>query len=190
MASNHRLKLGTLALGASLIVAGLSLPFWARALLDAAGLPAWLGTVVLVTLIVAGTLLLLLAVFETTRTPHPLVHTDTLHSQLPGTMVQEAIEHYVTEAGGQQEGRTDGHIDARFGSQLALRLMGVMTQYGVDRLPYRLQADITQSPAGTQVGLTLTSDEGWYLTRLKMADRAYEARFAYVTAVLQTRLSN
>lgn len=68
--------------------------------------------------------------------------------------------------------------------------MGVMTQYGVDRIPYRLQATINKVSAGTEVRLTFTSDEGWYFGRAKMAERAYHARLAYVTAVLAFRLNH
>jgi hypothetical protein len=180
----QRLRVGTIALGIVLVAAGVGIFL----IQPSRFLGLWL--LVAASMLLAGVFLALVAIFSTTKTPRPLVQAVTLESPLSASEVLDRLALYVAEAEGSLSDRSDGKLEAAFGSQLAMRMMGVVTQYGVDRLPYRLHAEVSDTPGGTRVDLAFSSDEGRYLgNRAKVVERAYSARFNYVTAVLRSRLS-
>jgi hypothetical protein len=181
---SDRLRAGTIALGIVLVAASVGI-----LLVQPSRFPRlWL--LVAASMLLAGLCLILVAIFSTTKTPRPLVQEVRLDTSLPASEVLDRLALYVAEAEGSLNDRSDGRLEASLGSQLAMRMMGVLTQYGVERIPYRLHAEVSDTPGGTRVDLAFSSDEGRYLgMRAKVVERAYSERFSHVTALLRSRLS-
>lgn len=77
----------------------------------------------------------------------------------------------------------EGVLVARCGSRAAYRLLGARAKSS--RLPMRACFELTAHQGGTQVAVTMTSDEGWYLVTTSLAVSAYRMRFEQLMADLQ-----
>lgn len=140
--------------------------------------------------LVVGGLTIFFGQIERSSTPNPIRQVEMLASPLSVYETRTMLQAWIEGSGGELDSdTTQARVRAYFGSRLVVRLIGVFTRYGVDRLPYRLEAQINEAADGAQVLLSLTSDEGWYLFRGQAIERAYKARFDYVAAVLQSALS-
>ena len=81
----------------------------------------------------------------------------------------------------QREG--EGVLVARCGSRAAYRLLGACAR--PSWLPMRARFELTAHQGGTQVEVTMRSDEGWYLVTTSLACSAYRVRFEQLVADLQ-----
>lgn len=182
-----RLRLGVVACGAVVLLAGVACLTVLAEALPMVYSP-WFYPFVGVSLVAMGVIGFAVVAFAETKTRAPLTRLFTLRTRQSPVEALRVMDAYIAEVAGTPTARADNVVSARFGSQLALRVMGVMTQYGVDRIPFSMRFEALRSGGETEVRLTFSSDEGWYLYRAKMSDRAFGARFAYVTAVLAARL--
>jgi hypothetical protein len=186
-----RLRAVVIALGVTLVIVGVATPaFRSNRPASYTGYE-WLTVLQTVSWFTVGVLLLAFGIFAHTPTRDPLTRTDVLSTPLTPDEAVRRIADYVSEASGTEIRSAGSAVTAQLGSQLALRLMGVVTQYGVDRIPYRLDAVASPVPGGSEVTVTCRSDQGWYLiARSKVMDRAYRARFDYVVATLSAALND
>lgn len=76
-----------------------------------------------------------------------------------------------------------GVLVARCGSRTLYRLMGAWARSSW--LPMRARFELTAHQDATQVAVSMTSDEGWYLVTTSLACSAYQARFEQLVADLQ-----
>lgn len=76
-----------------------------------------------------------------------------------------------------------GVLAARCGSRAAYRLLGVWTRSSW--LPLRARFQLRARQGATQVAVSMTSDQGWYLVTTSRARSAYRARFERLVADLQ-----
>jgi hypothetical protein len=77
------------------------------------------------------------------------------------------------------------HVEARRGSRLVLRLLGVFLPPGRSRLPMRVQLSVRAMGEPSVVEAVVESDEGWYLFRVPQLCHAYEADFTSLLEALK-----
>jgi hypothetical protein len=183
-----RLRVTTVVIGAVLILLGAVL-FFASSVggRDSTG-PTWALLAIAGSMAALGALLVCLAAFPTSRTRDPIRRVQKLATNLPPAEALAQVADLVAQQGGIATRSDKTHLDASFGSQLALRLTGISTQFGTDRLPYHLEVDSFQAAGQTQLELSFRSNEGRYLTRGRSLEHAYDRRFTYFVAVLESKV--
>lgn len=76
-----------------------------------------------------------------------------------------------------------GVLVARYGSRAAYRLLGAWAR--PSWLPLRARFDLMAHQGSTQVAVSMTSEQGWYLVTTSLTCSAYRARFEQLVADLQ-----
>jgi hypothetical protein len=84
--------------------------------------------------------------------------------------------------GGEVLQSEDGDVSAKFGSRLSLRLWGLLTDKD---LPAIMVVSLREDRGELEIGARLTSDDGWYLFRMKMLDDRYQENFAAKLTAVQ-----
>jgi hypothetical protein len=109
-------------------------------------------------------------------------------SSLPSTAAHAKATETLQQLGGEVLQSENGTVRARFGSRLSLRLWGMLTPKD---LPAIMTVTLREDRGELAITANLTSDEGWYLVRLKMLDDKYQKTFAdKLTAVQNATTSH
>ena len=105
----------------------------------------------------------------------------------PDDLAGRVFDHFH---GASRQVATNGRVGSvNLGSRLAYRAFGALMKAGRKRLPMIVNWSITEDGAGSQVHVTLKSDEGDYAFATRWHYQAYEARFAQLETDFRRRFA-
>lgn len=105
----------------------------------------------------------------------------------PDDLARRVSDHFH---GASRQATTNGHVGSvNLGSRLAYRLFGALMKAGKKRLPVIVTWSVTDDGSGSQLHVSMKSDEGDYASATRWHYQAYEARFAQLERDVRRRFA-
>jgi hypothetical protein len=105
----------------------------------------------------------------------------------PDNLARRVFDHFH---GTSRQATKNAHVgSANLGSRLAYRAFGALMKAGRKRLPMIVNWSITEDGSGSQVHVSMKSDEGEYAFAMRWHYQAYEARFAQLETDFRRRFA-
>lgn len=106
-----------------------------------------------------------------------------MQSEMSGPCALEAIRRLLAPHAHRVEEPTDNVLVLTLGSRFIYRLLGIWATSR--QMPVKLRVEAETGHPKTALGLTLYSNEGWYLYRTSLVESASRARFTDLIAELE-----